>query len=49
MKLTEQEIAEICYDIPKRKNTKGRKKPQALRAAKKRAKQLVAKLKSQSY
>ena len=48
MKLTPQEIAEICYDIPKRKNTKGRKKPQALRAAKKRTKQLVQRLSSQS-
>ena len=48
MKLTEQDIAEICYDIPKRKNTKGRKKPQALRAAKKRTKQLAQRLSSQS-
>ena len=48
MTLTELEIAEICYDIPKGKNTKGRKKPQALRAAKKRAKQLVQRLCLQS-
>ena len=44
MKLTELEIAEICYDIPKAKNTKGNKKPQALRAAKKRTKQLIQRL-----
>ena len=44
MNLTEAEIAEICYDIPKAKNTKGNKKPQALRAAKKRTKQLIQRL-----
>ena len=48
MTLTELEIAEICYDIPKGKNTKGRKKPQMLRAAKRRAKQLVTRLSQSS-